>query len=69
MPRTTTELVVVILAAAVAAVLVLVTVGLVFIADPDDPAVRAVADAAGGVASLMVGIVVGYLLRARKNGP
>lgn len=68
MPRATADLVVLILAGTVAVVLVLVVVGLVVFADPDDSTVRALAESAGSLASIMVGIVVGFVLRGRKDG-
>jgi hypothetical protein len=65
--RSTTELVVLIAASAVAVVLVIVTVALVVVADPVTDATRTVAEAIGGTASVFAGIVVGYLLRDRRD--
>lgn len=65
MARSTVDVVVLILAATVAFVLVLVTVGLVVVADdPSGGTVRSVAESVGGVLSLFVGVVVGYVARS-----
>lgn len=71
MARSTADLIVLIVVVAIVVVLVVVTVGLVVYADDvSSGTTRAVAESVGGVLSLMVGGVLGYVLRDRRDsGP